>query len=152
MSEIKTNGEDLIINADAVDRQIIFKSNGLIVGSVDSEGFKDEYGKVLRASLYPINSIDNISSTFGQIQLNCDEFDTFQLFLSNNCNFVFVNMVVGRVISIIITDGYDRVTWPEGMIWPEGEIPSLEEGISRVVIQKTADNLYMGSIAGIRYA
>ncbi len=147
MSEIKTNGEDLILHAAGADKSILFHSDSQLVGFVDQEGFKDEYGNLLRASLAPMNSIQNVSGTSGTVTLDCSIYDTFVITVTGSMTIAFSNFVDGRRISISLTDANAHITWPAEVTWPTGADPIFDSsGTDRVSLQQLSGSIVQGFI------
>ena len=153
MGQIKSHEDNLILNADG-DNKIIFHNNGAKVGSIDSEGYKDEYDILIRASLYPVNELQTLGNVSGTINLDCSRYDTFMFTVTAPVDNVNLNNFTdGRIIGIVLTNAGSDVTWPSQIKWAEGTEPIFSAvGTDRIVIQRLSSSIYHGSLAGVLYA
>lgn len=155
MGTINTNNETLIIDAIGASSQIEFRQDGVLVGSVDSGGFRDEVGTILRNSLYPLNTMLEILTPGAQEDLATDLNDGFDITVTGALEFLFTTFDTcenGRTICLILRNGLTNITWPATVLWVDGDVPEFSAGIDRVIIQKITNTEYHGSLAGQEYA
>lgn len=104
--------------------------------------------------LYKIDSLQTIGNIGLSHTFDTSSYDTFAF----TCDQVTLNisstlLPIGRTITLVITGGDTcNITWPTGVKWPNGEVPTLSAGVDRVVMQRVSDTTIHASLAGVSYA